>query len=41
MVIIVIDAIGIPVDKLKKYAPIAGYFHGLIALFVTAQLVKE
>lgn len=41
MVIIVIDNIGVAVNKLKKYAPIAGYFHGMKTLFVAAQLVER
>lgn len=41
MVIIIIDNIGVTVNKLKKYAPIAGYPYCIKAALITAQLMKE
>jgi hypothetical protein len=41
VVIIVIDNIGVAINKFKEYTPIAGYFHCMKALFIAAQLVEE
>ncbi len=41
MIIVVINNMGITVNKLKKYSPIAGYSHRIKALFAAAQLVSE
>jgi len=41
MIIVVINNIGIAVNKFKKYSPVAGYFYCMKALFVAAQLVKK
>ena len=40
MVIVVIDNIGVTINKFKEYTPIAGYFHCIKVLFVAAQLVE-
>jgi len=41
MIVVVINNIGIAVNKLKKYSPIAGYSHRIKALFAAAQLMEE
>jgi len=41
MVIVIIDNIGVTINKFKEYTPIAGNFDCMKVLFVAAQLVEE
>lgn len=41
MEIIVVDKIGVTINKLKKYPPIARYFHCMKTLLVATQLVEK
>ena len=41
MVIVIIDNIGVTINKFKEYTPIARYFYCIKALFVATQLVEE
>jgi hypothetical protein len=41
MVIVVIDKIGVTINKFKEYTPIAGYLYCMKAALVAAQSVQE
>jgi hypothetical protein len=40
MVVVIIDYIGITINKFKEDSPVAGYFNGVLVFFVSHQFMK-